>query len=52
MIYFITYKHFKIEYQGALRTGYIIALLIGYFSGQLLYGIDNYDPNIPTYFIN
>lgn len=51
LIIFTMYKHFKFEYQPLIRLSYIITMLIGYFSGFLLYGyLDYSDPNIPNNF--
>lgn len=51
MCIFIGHHKFKIKYDPLVRFSYITSLLIGYFSGFILYdGLDPSDPNIPDMF--
>ena len=50
LIYIFQFK-FRLEYNPFIRFFYILSLLIGYFSGYILYGnVDHFDPNIPNFF--
>jgi hypothetical protein len=50
MCIYLMYKKFHFEYAPFTRIFYTISLLLGYFSGALLYGLDYKDPNIPNAF--
>ena len=52
MCIYIMFKKFKYEYTPFVRIFYAISLLLGYFSGAMLYGLDYKDPNIPNNFLN
>ena len=51
LIMFLMHIKFRLEYNPFVRLGYLSTMLLGYFSGFLLYGyIDHNDPNIPNVF--
>ena len=48
---FLLYVKFRLNYDPFIRLGYILFLLLGYFSGFFMYGYINFnDPNIPNIF--
>ena len=50
LIIYILYFKYSLEYNPFTRLLYNICVLLGYFSGLILYGgIDRHDPNIPFY---
>ena len=51
LIIFLMYFSLNYVYNPIVRLAYNICLLLGYFSGLILYGtIDYNDPNIPNFF--